>query len=86
MIGKARVAPLKQVTILRLELAAATLESRMDRMLRRELRMPLKESVLWTDSQSVLNTLTMRKADFELMWPINSPLFTTSPHQLNGGM
>ena len=37
MLGKARVAPLKQTTIPRLELVAAVLAVRVDRMLRKEL-------------------------------------------------
>lgn len=54
VVGKSRVAPLKQTTIPRLELAAAVLSARMDRMLRSELQIPLDESVFWTDSTSVL--------------------------------
>ena len=54
VIGKARVAPLKVVTIPRLELAAAVLAARIDRMLRRELEVTLTDSVFWTDSTSVL--------------------------------
>ena len=52
--GKARVAPLKVVTIPRLELAGAVLAARMDRMLRRELELTLTDSVFWTDSTAVL--------------------------------
>lgn len=54
IIGKARVAPLKVVTIPRLELAAAVLAARIDRMLKRELELTLADSVFWTDSTSVL--------------------------------
>lgn len=53
-MGKARVTPLKAVTIPRLELTAAVLAVRVDLMLRSELQIPLQESVFWTDSTSVL--------------------------------
>jgi len=54
LLGKSRVAPLKHVTIPRLELTAAVLAARVDKMLRAELQFPLVESVFWTDSTSVL--------------------------------
>ncbi len=54
MLGKARVAPLKQVTIPRLELTAAVLAVRVDTMLTAELQLPLMKSCFWTDSTSVL--------------------------------
>lgn len=54
IIGKARVAPLKQVTIPRLELAAAVLAVRVDTMLVKELSLPLQRSTFWTDSTTVL--------------------------------
>ena len=53
-MGKARVAPLKPVTIPRLELTAAAMAGRVDRMLRRELELQLADSVFWTDSTAVL--------------------------------
>ena len=54
LLGKARVTPLKQVTIPRLELTAAVLAVRVDRILRAELQLQLEDSVFWTDSTSVL--------------------------------
>ncbi|KAI2646060.1 Transposon Tf2-9 polyprotein [Labeo rohita] len=54
VLGKARVAPLKPVTIPRLELAAAVLAAQIDRMIKREIEIPCMESVFWTDSTSVL--------------------------------
>lgn len=54
VIGKSRVLPLKHITILRLELAAATLLVKVDKMLRKELHLDLSLSHFWTDSQTVL--------------------------------
>lgn len=54
VMGKARVAPLKLVTIPRMELTAAVVASRMDNLWRKELHMDLEESAFWTDSTSVL--------------------------------
>ncbi|KAK7884837.1 hypothetical protein WMY93_027960 [Mugilogobius chulae] len=54
LLGKARVTPLKAVTIPRLELSAAVLAAKMNTMIKAELGVPLQESVFWTDSTSVL--------------------------------
>ena len=54
LIGKSRLAPVKQMTIPRLELSAAVMSVRMDRMLCREMRMDIQESSFWTDSMIVL--------------------------------
>ena len=54
VVGKARVTPLKQSTIPRLELAAATTSARMSEFLRAELSYPKLDEYYWTDSQVVL--------------------------------
>ena len=54
MIGKARVAPLKVMTIPRMELVAATLSVKMSILLRKELEIPVNKEVFWTDSEAVL--------------------------------
>jgi hypothetical protein len=65
IMGKAKVAPLKQTTIPRMELAAAVLAVRMDRMLKTELQIPLEESKYWTDSTSVLKYIASTTARFK---------------------
>ncbi|XP_062567165.1 uncharacterized protein LOC134229426 [Saccostrea cucullata] len=54
IIGKSRVAPLKQITIPRLELTAATVAVRTDKMLKSELDVSIDETVFWTDSMAVI--------------------------------
>ena len=54
LIGKSRLAPLKTMTIPRLELAAAVLAVKLNKMLQEELDMPIHASVFWTDSMTVL--------------------------------
>lgn len=54
IMAKARVVPLKPLTIPKMELTAATLAVRIDRMMQDELELPLEPSVFWTDSTSVL--------------------------------
>ena len=53
-MAKARLAPLKVTTIPRLELSAATLATRQDELLRRELDLDLEPSQYWSDSTIVL--------------------------------
>ncbi|XDV29292.1 hypothetical protein PO909_032429 [Leuciscus waleckii] len=65
LMGKSRVLPLKNITVPRLELAAAALLVKVDKMLRRELHLPLKPSVFWTDSQTVLKYIRSDTARFK---------------------
>lgn len=65
VLGKSRVLPLKNITVPRLELAAAALLVKVDRMLRREFHLDLKPSVFWTDSQTVLKYLANDQARFK---------------------
>lgn len=54
LVGKARVAPLKQITFPCLELTAAVLAVRVDAMLQKELQWQLVRSMFWTDNTTVL--------------------------------
>lgn len=52
--GKARVTPLKAVTVPRLELTAAVLSARVSEQLKGELDIEITDEVFWTDSRVVL--------------------------------
>lgn len=54
IVGKARVAPLKPITIPWLELTAATLAVKVDTIIKKELQIQLSDSNFWTDSTALL--------------------------------
>ena len=54
LMGKSRLAPLKSITIPRLELTAATISVRIGGMITRELDDPVDSETYWTDSTTVL--------------------------------
>ncbi|XP_055501665.1 uncharacterized protein LOC129703327 [Leucoraja erinacea] len=64
VMGKARVAPLKQMTIPRMELTAAVLAVKIDIMLKKELQFQLEESTFWTDSTTVLKYINNESKRF----------------------
>ncbi|XP_073713144.1 uncharacterized protein [Misgurnus anguillicaudatus] len=65
VMAKGRVAPLKGITIPRLELAATVLAVRMDKLLRSSLQLHLDHSMFWTDSQSVLKYISNEHTRFK---------------------
>jgi hypothetical protein len=65
VIGKARLAPLKSVTIPRLELSAAVVAVRLNTMLKEELTIPVDKTYFWTDSTSVLQYIRNTKRRFK---------------------
>lgn len=64
ILGKARVAPMKQTTIPRLELTAAVLAVRMNKLLQKELQLQLEKPVFWTDSTTVLKYISSETRRF----------------------
>ena len=65
VMGKARVAPLKQTTIPRLELGAAVLAVRINKMLKTELEINMEEPVFWSDSMTVLQYIASNTKRFK---------------------
>lgn len=65
MVGKSRVAPLKLVTIPRMELTVAVIAVKMDKMLQCELQLQLKESRFWTDSVTVVKYIGNNAARYK---------------------
>ena len=86
VFAKARVAPLKQLTIPRLELTAATIAVRVDNQLRAELTIPLNDSQYWTDSTSVLGYIKMRRQDSRRLLPTGWQLSMNVLRALSGIM
>ncbi|KAJ8017933.1 hypothetical protein HOLleu_44355 [Holothuria leucospilota] len=64
VFAKARVNPLKRITIPRLELTAATLAVRMSAIVQRELDVKVDRVIYWTDSTAVLRYISNDKARF----------------------
>ncbi|KAJ8705579.1 hypothetical protein PYW08_012625 [Mythimna loreyi] len=65
VLGKARVAPQKVISIPRLELQAAVLACRVASTVERELGVEIKCRYFWTDSQTVLKWINSDAADFQ---------------------
>ncbi|XP_016531066.1 uncharacterized protein LOC107837133 [Poecilia formosa] len=64
ILGKARVAPMKQTTIPRLELTAAVLAVRVNKLLQKELQIQLEKPVFWTDGTTVLKYISSETRRF----------------------
>lgn len=64
-MGKSRVAPIKPVTIPRLELSAAVVSTKLDKMSRNELSLPVDQSFFWTDSTCVLRYIENTNKRFQ---------------------
>ena len=65
IMGKSRLAPIKPVTIPRLELSAAVIATRLDRISRNELTSPVTKSSFWTDSTCVLRYIENQDKRFQ---------------------
>eukprot|EP00794_Sanderia_malayensis_P014754 gene14754-biopygen11840 len=86
LIGKSRLSPLKQMSIPRLELSAATLAVKFDQMIRTELDMEIDKSFFWTDSQAVLRYIHNETEDCRHLSPTNWQLYMTAQTQNNASL
>ena len=66
VMGKSRVAPLKPVTIPRLELTAAVCSIRISQQLQRELECTIDQEYFWTDSKVVLGYIANESRRFHV--------------------
>ena len=57
IIGRARVAPIREITIQRLELSAAVMAVQLRQSVQKELNVKLDRVTFWTDSMSVLKSI-----------------------------
>ena len=65
LLGKARVSPLKTVTMPRLELTAATVAVKLHKQIKKELTLPIHEVIFWTDSTIVLQYINNSHTRFQ---------------------
>ena len=65
LMSKSRVAPIKKISIPRMELTAACVAVRVDQMIKRELELPVEETFFWTDSMTVLRYISNETARFQ---------------------
>ena len=66
IMSKSRVAPIKSITIPRLELQAAVLSARIDSLLLGELDLTLGPSYFWTDSEIVIKYIHNESRRFQV--------------------
>ena len=64
VMGKTRNAPVKELTIPRLELQAAVLTTRLKKMILRELDLPIDKAFMWSDSKTVLQYIANQTKRF----------------------
>ena len=66
VMAKSRLAPLKAMTIPRMELSAAVLATRLDGMITQEIDLPLAKSTFWTDSTCVIRYIENQDKRFQV--------------------
>ncbi|XP_043220532.1 uncharacterized protein LOC122380948 [Amphibalanus amphitrite] len=66
IVSKSRVAPIKPITVPRLELTAAVLSVRISRFLQEELKLQSVKEVFWTDSMVVLGYIANEARRFHV--------------------
>ena len=65
VLGKSRVAPLKVMSIPRLELTAAVVAVKLNCLIRNKLECPIDDTIFWTDSKVVLQYIRSKSRRFQ---------------------
>ena len=65
VLGKARLAPLREISIPRLELTAAVVSVKLRAIVREEIDLPVQRVYFWTDSTSVLKCINNESKRFQ---------------------
>ena len=86
VFGKSRVAPLKSVTIPRLELTAATVSAKLGAMLTEELKIPNLVDVYWSDSMITLDYIQNDVKRFRFLLATEYKRSDHPPRKNNGAM
>lgn len=66
VLARSRVAPRKQQSIPRLELCAALVGAQLAKVVREELTLPLRETVMWSDSTTVITWLQSQSCRYKV--------------------
>lgn len=66
VLARSRVAPKRVLSVPRLELCAAVIGAQLTNLLRKELSLPLRQTVLWTDSTTVLSWIQSESCHFKV--------------------
>ena len=85
-MGKSRLALLKTITIPRLELSAAALAVKLNRMIQDELDMVIDKTIFGQIQRPFCSSLTTPPEDFTHLWQIAYQSSMTAPRQINGSM
>ena len=66
IMAKSRLAPIKQLSVPRLELCAAVVAVKLDIIIRRELELELLQSTFWSDSKIILSYIRSESKRFQI--------------------
>ena len=66
LVGKSCLAPFKVTTIPRLELTAATVSVQLNKILTKELQIPIDKVIFWTDSVTVIRYIANESKRFHI--------------------
>lgn len=65
VMSKSRLAPIKPISIPRLELLAAVVATELDQLIKRHLEIPIEKTFFWSDSTIVLQYINNKHCHFQ---------------------